>query len=99
MNMTVEEQDARRPKKTNPDQGFAGIDCHNSSHSLLSDYQQAQYRQYQGLTKNIKPDFESYKASVEKWGDDFTANSLAYGEHGETKREGVTRMVEDLKAQ
>ena len=33
--------------------------------------------------KNIKPDVAAYKDSVAKWGDDFTANSLAYGEHDE----------------
>jgi len=86
LNVTVEEQDARKIKKTNPDEGFA-------------DYQQAQYRQYQRLTKGIKPDLDAYKKSVDRWGDDFTANSLAYGEHGETTREGVDRMVEDLEAQ
>ncbi len=28
MTMTVDEQEARKPKKTNPDQGFAGVDAH-----------------------------------------------------------------------
>lgn len=65
----------------------------------MADYQQAQFRQYQRLTKGIKPDIEAYKQSVEKWGDDFTANSLAYGEHGAVSREGLDRMVEDLKQQ
>ncbi len=49
--------------------------------------------------KNIKPDLEAYQKSVEKWGDDFTANSLSYGDHGMTTRDGVERMVEDLKGQ
>jgi hypothetical protein len=51
------------------------------------------------LTKDIKPDLEAYHKSVEQWGEDMSANSLAYGEHGAVSREGIDRMVEDLKAQ
>eukprot|EP00048_Salpingoeca_helianthica_P023498 m.24760 g.24760 ORF g.24760 m.24760 type:complete len:260 (+) comp8760_c0_seq1:1965-2744(+) len=88
LQMTAEESDARArmAKKTNPDTGFA-------------DYQQAQFRQYQRLTKTLKPDVEAYHRSVEKWGDDFTANSLSYAEHGRVSKDGVDRMVEDLKGQ
>ncbi len=79
---------------------FLFLSLHISDLSLPSpDYQQAQFRQYQRLTKALKPDVESYERSVTKWGDDFTANSLSYAEHGKVSKEGVDRMVEDLKSQ
>ena len=66
---------------------------------MHADYQQAQFRQYQRLTKAIKPDMDVYKRSVEKWGDDFSSDSLAYAGSGVASREGIDRMVEDLQAQ
>ncbi|KAG8143108.1 hypothetical protein E2320_000390 [Naja naja] len=69
----------RKRKKRNPDLGF-------------SDYAAAQLRQYQRLTKQIKPDLEN--------GEDFfpTSNSLLHGTHVPSK-EGVDKMVSDLEKQ
>ncbi|XP_043916012.1 pre-mRNA-splicing factor SYF2 [Protopterus annectens] len=77
----------RKKKKKNPDQGF-------------SDYAAAQLRQYQRLTKQIRPNLEEYEKQREDCGEEFfpTANSLLLGTHVPTK-EGVDRMVADLEKQ
>lgn len=77
----------RRKKKKNPDLGF-------------SDYAAAQLRQYHRLTKQIKPDMESYERQREKHGEDFfpTSNSLLHGTHVPSSEE-IDRMVSDLEKQ
>uniref|UniRef100_A0A3P8UHN4 Pre-mRNA-splicing factor SYF2 n=1 Tax=Cynoglossus semilaevis TaxID=244447 RepID=A0A3P8UHN4_CYNSE len=77
----------RKKKKKNPDTGFAG-------------YAEAQFRQYQRLTKQIRPDMESYDKQREDCGEDFypTSNTLIHGTHVPTK-EGIDRMVEDVEKQ
>uniref|UniRef100_A0A8C6XA51 Pre-mRNA-splicing factor SYF2 n=1 Tax=Naja naja TaxID=35670 RepID=A0A8C6XA51_NAJNA len=77
----------RKRKKRNPDLGF-------------SDYAAAQLRQYQRLTKQIKPDLEKYEQLREESGEDFfpTSNSLLHGTHVPSK-EGVDKMVSDLEKQ
>ncbi|XP_028422485.1 pre-mRNA-splicing factor syf2 [Sander vitreus] len=77
----------RKKKKKNPDTGFAG-------------YAEAQFRQYQRLTKQIRPDLESYEKQREECGVDFhpTSNSLIHGTHVPSK-EGIDRMVEDVEKQ
>ncbi|OBS63574.1 hypothetical protein A6R68_07834, partial [Neotoma lepida] len=75
----------RRKKRRNPDLGF-------------SDYAAAQLRQYHRLTKQIKPDMESYERQREKHGEDFfpTSNSLLHGTHVPSSEE-IDRMVLDLE--
>ncbi|MEQ2271638.1 pre-mRNA-splicing factor syf2 [Xenotaenia resolanae] len=77
----------RKKKKKNPDTGFAG-------------YAEAQFRQYQRLTKQIRPDLQGYEKQREESGEDFypTSNSLSYGTHVPTK-DGIDRMVEDVEKQ
>ncbi|KAM9308082.1 pre-mRNA-splicing factor SYF2 [Gastrophryne carolinensis] len=77
----------RKKKKKNPEMGF-------------SDYAAAQLRQYQRLTKQIKPDMEEYEQEREKRGEDFfpTSDSLFHGTHVPSK-DGVDRMVTDLEKQ
>ncbi|KAM4541168.1 pre-mRNA-splicing factor syf2 [Fundulus diaphanus] len=77
----------RKKKKKNPDTGFAG-------------YAEAQFRQYQRLAKQIRPDLQSYEKQREESGEDFypTSNSLSYGTHVPTK-DGIDRMVEDVEKQ
>ncbi|XP_033013679.1 pre-mRNA-splicing factor SYF2 isoform X2 [Lacerta agilis] len=77
----------RKRKKKNPDLGF-------------SDYAAAQLRQYQRLTKQIRPDLEKYEKLREESGEDLfpTSNSLLHGTHVPCK-EGVDRMVSDLEKQ
>ncbi|XP_058052461.1 pre-mRNA-splicing factor SYF2 [Ahaetulla prasina] len=77
----------RKRKKRNPDLGF-------------SDYAAAQLRQYQRLTKQIKPDLEKYEKLRAESGEDFfpTSNSLLHGSHVPSK-EGVDKMVSDLEKQ
>ena len=42
-------------------------------------YAAASYRQYERLTKQMKPDVKAYKKSQEEWGEDSTeSGSLAY---------------------
>ncbi|KAG7280713.1 hypothetical protein CRUP_004513 [Coryphaenoides rupestris] len=77
----------KKKKKKNPDPGFSG-------------YAEAQLRQYQRLTKQIKPDMESYERQREECGVDFhpTSNSLIHGTHVPTT-DGIDRMVEDVEKQ
>ncbi|UYV67720.1 SYF2 [Cordylochernes scorpioides] len=78
----------RKKKKKNPDPGF-------------SDFDAATLRQYQRLTKQIKPDMEEYNATREKVGDEAfypTKDTIIHGTHKDTP-EGVQRMVDDLNAQ
>lgn len=55
MDVTAEDADRweRKKKRKNPDQGF-------------SDYEQASYRQYQRLTKQMKPDMAEYGHKKDK---------------------------------
>ncbi|KAM4656780.1 pre-mRNA-splicing factor SYF2 [Amazona ochrocephala] len=77
----------RKKKRKNPDLGF-------------SDYAAAQLRQYQRLTRQIKPDLEEYEKLKEQYGEALypTSDSLLHGTHVPTK-EGVDRMVADLEKQ
>ncbi|XP_063306805.1 pre-mRNA-splicing factor SYF2 [Pelobates fuscus] len=77
----------RKKKRKNPDNGF-------------SDYAAAQLRQYQRLTKQIKPNLEEYEKEKEKHGEEFypTSDSLYHGTHVPSQ-EGVERMVTDLEKQ
>lgn len=53
-------------------------------------YAAASYRQYERLTKQMKPDVRAYKKSQDEWGDDSTeAGSLAYGQHDRVSGEGT----------
>ncbi|KAM6156512.1 LOW QUALITY PROTEIN: pre-mRNA-splicing factor SYF2-like [Erethizon dorsatum] len=77
----------RKKKEKNPDLGF-------------SDYAAAQLRQYHRLTKQIKPDMETYERLREKHGEEFfpTSNSLLHGTHVPSTEE-TDRMVIDLEKQ
>ncbi|KAM4689640.1 pre-mRNA-splicing factor SYF2 [Discoglossus pictus] len=77
----------RKKKRRNPDLGF-------------SDYAAAHLRQYQRLTKQIKPNMEEYEREREKSGEDFypTSDSLYHGTHVPNK-DGIDRMVTDLEKQ
>ncbi|XP_025097763.1 pre-mRNA-splicing factor SYF2-like [Pomacea canaliculata] len=77
----------RKKKKKNPDTGFA-------------DYEQATYRQYQRLTKQMKPDLNQYERQREKMGDEFYATADTLGLHQrKDPEENVDKMVEDLEKQ
>ncbi|XP_038515787.1 pre-mRNA-splicing factor SYF2 isoform X1 [Canis lupus baileyi] len=77
----------RKKRRKNPDLGF-------------SDYAAAQLRQYHRLTKQIKPDMETYERLREKHGEEFypTSNSLLHGTHVPSTEE-IDRMVIDLEKQ
>uniref|UniRef100_A0A8C5PPH5 Pre-mRNA-splicing factor SYF2 n=1 Tax=Leptobrachium leishanense TaxID=445787 RepID=A0A8C5PPH5_9ANUR len=77
----------RKKKRKNPDNGF-------------SDYAAAHLRQYQRLTRQIKPDLEEYERDKEKHGEDFypTSDSLYHGTHVPSQQ-GIDRMVSDLEKQ
>ncbi|TRY98327.1 hypothetical protein DNTS_025954 [Danionella cerebrum] len=77
----------RKKRKKNPDPGFSG-------------YAEAQLRQYQRLTKQIKPDMENYEKQRVECGEDFhpTSNSLIYGTHVPSK-DSIDRMVDDVEKQ
>ncbi|XP_066535157.1 pre-mRNA-splicing factor syf2 [Hoplias malabaricus] len=77
----------KKKKKKNPDPGFSG-------------YAEAQLRQYQRLTKQIRPDMEEYEKQREEYGEDFhpTSNSLIHGTHVPSK-DAINRMQEDIEKQ
>ena len=66
----------------------------------FSTYEAASYRQYERLTKQLKPDMKAYKKSEKEWeGDSADANSLAYGTHDAVSSAGMEKMVDDLNKQ
>ncbi|XP_065056960.1 pre-mRNA-splicing factor syf2-like [Rhopilema esculentum] len=84
----LEMLERKKKKRKNPDQGF-------------SDYAAAQLRQYQRLTRQHKPDLESYNKMKDTMGDNAfpTAHSLSHGGEGKVSEAAVDRMVEDLGKQ
>lgn len=77
----------RMKKKKNPDTGFA-------------DYEQATFRQYQRLTRQMKPDLHQYEHQREKMGDEFYATANTLGLHRrQDPEENVEKMVTDLEKQ
>ncbi|KAH9525122.1 pre-mRNA-splicing factor syf2 [Bulinus truncatus] len=77
----------RKKKKKNPDTGFA-------------DYEQATFRQYQRLTKQLKADPQQYEQEHQKLGDDFYATADTLGLHSrKDPEEAIDKMVNDLEKQ
>lgn len=78
----------RKKKKKNPDQGF-------------SNYEDAQLRQYQRLTKEMKPDLEEYERAKERLGADLypSVDSLPQHDVDFVSKDGLDRMVNDLEKQ
>jgi len=76
-----------RRRKRNPDQGF-------------SDYEAMTLRQYDRMTKQIKPNMESYEGQKEAMGEDFfpSSNTLIQGSHYPSK-EAMDRLVADIGKQ
>jgi len=84
----IEILDRRKKKKKNMDPGF-------------SDYAAAQYRQYERLTKEIKPDSNSYEQTKDKLGENNfpSAHNLMYGSDDKCSEANIDRMVTDLEKQ
>jgi len=80
----AEALDRRKKAKHNPDEGF-------------SSYEQATFRKYSGLTKQIKPDMEKYEVAKHKAGDAFyaQAGTIVHGVHKDSK-EAIDRMAGDV---
>lgn len=77
----------RKKRKKNPDVGFA-------------DYEQATYRQYSQLSKQIKPDALEVSRQKEQLGDGFYASADTLGLHQRKDSEdAINRMVGDLEKQ
>ncbi|ELU05061.1 hypothetical protein CAPTEDRAFT_20848 [Capitella teleta] len=77
----------KKKKKRNPDGGFA-------------DYEQATFRQYSRLSRQMKPNPEEYAHEKNKLGKAFypSVDTLGTTEHTDTK-ESIDRMVDDLEQQ
>jgi len=89
-NMAADEAEAlekRKRSKMNPDEGF-------------SSFEQATFRKYAGLTKQIKPDMEVYDKNKVKAGDAFyaQAGTVVHGVHKDTP-EAIKRMADDVQKQ
>lgn len=84
----IEIFERRKRKKKNIDPGF-------------SDYANAQFRKYDTLTKQMKPDLEVYQQSKEKLGEAAFpgAHNLLYGTNDKCSEQGIDRMVADLEKQ
>ena len=65
------------------------------------DYAQAQFRQYERLTRQLEPDLEAYEKQKHELGEDFYpgVNTLLHGGSGKVSQAGIDRMVEDLETQ
>ncbi|XP_055337599.1 pre-mRNA-splicing factor Syf2-like [Paramacrobiotus metropolitanus] len=79
--------DAKKRRKKNPDMGF-------------STFEDATIRQYDSLTRNIKPNFKKYEQQKEELGDKFYASASTIL-HDEVKDspEAIERLVDDVKHQ
>jgi len=79
----VHKMNEARRRKRNPDQGFA-------------DYEAMTMRQYERLTRQMKPDMKTYEAQKEIMGEDFypSTNTLIQGAHYPSK-DAIDRLVED----
>jgi len=77
----------RKAMKTDPDQGF-------------SSFEQATYRKYNGLLKQIKPDMEKYHEEKDKIGDAFYAErgTIVQGVHKDSP-DAISRMALDVVEQ
>eukprot|EP00088_Acartia_fossae_P010918 TRINITY_DN15479_c0_g1_i12.p1 TRINITY_DN15479_c0_g1~~TRINITY_DN15479_c0_g1_i12.p1 ORF type:complete len:248 (-),score=96.06 TRINITY_DN15479_c0_g1_i12:34-777(-) len=89
-NMSAEDAEAldrRRKGKLNPDEGF-------------SNFEQATFRKYNGLVKQIKPDMEQYERQKDKMGDAFYAGSgsVVQGQHKDSQ-DAISRMALDVQKQ
>lgn len=84
----IEIFERRKRKKKNIDPGF-------------SDFASAQFRKYETLTKQMKPDLEQYEQSKEKLGSQAFpgAHNLLYGCNDKVSERGMDRMVADLEKQ
>jgi len=77
----------KKKRKKNPDTGFA-------------DFEQASFRQYQRLTKAVKPDMADYEREKEKMGEKFypTLNTLGVEAHKDSE-EAVDNLAADVEKQ
>lgn len=78
----------KRDNKRNPDPGF-------------SDFEAATARQYQRLTKEMRPDLDDYQKKRAELGDDLfyaNHNTVIQGTHKDSKQ-AIDRMVDDLNKQ
>jgi len=77
----------KKKRKKNPDTGFA-------------DFEQASFRQYQRLTKVVKPDMADYEREKEKMGEKFypTLNTLGVEAHKDSE-EAVDNLAADVEKQ
>lgn len=83
----AEKWDRLKKRKKNADPGF-------------SNYEDAAIRQYERLTKKLKPDMAAYVHEKEKMGEAFypTKDTIIQGLHVDSK-ESIDNMVEDLEKQ
>lgn len=83
----AERVERKQKSKRNPDGGFAN-------------FEQATFRQYTRLSKQVKPDKKEYEREKEKLGEAFypSADTLGVMDHKDSD-EAVDRMVNDLERQ
>lgn len=79
--------DKRKRSKTNPDQGF-------------STYEEAAFRKYNQLVKQVKPEMEKYEEKKQKEGEAFYAEvgTVIHGSHVDTK-DAIDKLAIDIEQQ
>ncbi|XP_012554971.1 pre-mRNA-splicing factor SYF2 [Hydra vulgaris] len=84
----IDRFERKKRKKNNQDPGFI-------------DYATSQLRQYDRLTKQMKPNLETYQQTKKKMGDSIFpgAHNLMYGGKNRPSEEAIDRMVGDLEQQ
>ena len=83
----AEALDKRKRNKTNPDQGF-------------STYEEAAFRKYNQLVKQVKPEMDVYEEKKKKEGEAFyaEAGTVVHGAHVDSK-DAIERLAQDVEAQ
>ena len=79
--------DKRKRGKTNPDKGF-------------STYEEAAFRKYNQLVKQVKPEMDVYEEKKKKEGEAFyaEAGTVIHGSHTDTK-DAIERLAKDVEEQ
>ena len=69
--------------------------------TFYTGFAEAQFRQYERLTRQMEPDLESYEKQKQEMGEDFFpgVNTLLHGTSSKVSQAGVERMVADLEKQ
>ena len=86
--------------KTSPDENFQLYIQYIIFITFCIGFAEAQFRQYERLTRQMEPDLEAYERQKQEMGEDFFpgVNTLLHGT-SKVSQAGVDRMAADLEKQ